>query len=162
MESYTLATDAPTAERRMIMWEIKDKYKECCHNEDCESFNTCIECWDEWAERNPPITNADRIRAMSDEELATHLYDIGWDCHLCAEHRRLDNEPLLRGEKCDENCFEHCLEWLKQPAEETVYCKDCEHLMFSDCYGECSKGHKGIVHPDDTCKHGVRRKANGV
>ena len=62
-------------------------------------------------------TNADRIRAMSDEELATHLHDIGWDCHLCAEHGRLDNEPLLRGEKCDEKCVEHCLEWLKKPAE---------------------------------------------
>ena len=62
-------------------------------------------------------TNADRIRAMSDEELATHLHDIGWDCHLCAEHGRLDNEPLLRGEKCDEKCVEHCLEWLQQPAE---------------------------------------------
>ena len=63
-------------------------------------------------------TNADRIRAMSDEELATHLHDIGWDCHLCAEHIRLDNEPLLRDQRCDENCFEHCLKWLKQPAEE--------------------------------------------
>ena len=64
-----------------------------------------------------PQTNADRIRAMSDEELATHLYDIGWDCNLCAEYMRLDNQPLLRGEKCDEKCVEHCLEWLKQPAE---------------------------------------------
>ena len=62
-------------------------------------------------------TNADRIRSMSDEELATHLHDIGWDCHLCAEHGRLDNEPLLRGKKCDEKCVEHCLEWLRQPAE---------------------------------------------
>lgn len=62
-------------------------------------------------------TNADRIRSMSDEELATHLHDIGWDCHLCAEHGRLDNEPLLRGEKCDEKCAEHCLEWLQQSAE---------------------------------------------
>lgn len=67
-----------------------------------------------------PTTNADRIRAMSDEELATHLHDIGWDCHLCAEHRRLDNEPLLRYEKCDEKCVEHCLEWLKQPAEDRL------------------------------------------
>ena len=66
---------------------------------------------------NPVKTNADRIRNMSDEELATHLHDIGWDCHLCAEHGRLDNEPLLRGEKCDEKCVEHCLEWLKKPAE---------------------------------------------
>ena len=67
------------------------------------------------------MTNADRIRAMSDEELATHLHDIGWDCHLCAEHGRLDNEPLLRGEKCDEKCVEHCLEWLHQPAEVNDY-----------------------------------------
>ena len=65
----------------------------------------------------PPQTNADRIRAMSDDELAKHLHDIGWDCHLCTEHTRLDNEPLLRSEKCDENCVKHCLEWLKQPAE---------------------------------------------
>ena len=66
---------------------------------------------------NPVKTNADRIRSMNDEELAKHLVDIGWDCHLCAEHGRLDNEPLLRGEKCDEKCAEHCLEWLRQPAE---------------------------------------------
>ena len=64
---------------------------------------------------NPVKTNADRIRSMSDEELAMCLYDIGWDCHLCAEHGRLDNEPFLCGEKCDEKCAEHCLEWLRQP-----------------------------------------------
>lgn len=67
--------------------------------------------------QNMPQTNADRIRAMSDEELARHLHCIGWDCHLCAENIRLDNEPLLRGEKCDEKCEEHCLQWLQQPAE---------------------------------------------
>ena len=76
---------------------------------ECAAFNRAVE--------DKPITNADRIRAMSDEELAKHLVDTGWDCHLCAEHRRLDNEPFLCGEKCDEKCAEHCLEWLKQPAE---------------------------------------------
>lgn len=64
-----------------------------------------------------PMTNADRIRAMTDEELAAYLVDIGFDCHLCSEHRRIDNEPLLRNEKCDEKCEKHCLEWIKQPAE---------------------------------------------
>ena len=62
-------------------------------------------------------TNADRIRSMNDEELAERLVDIGWDCNFCEEHLRLDNEPLLRGEKCDEKCEAHCLEWLQQPAE---------------------------------------------
>ena len=82
----------------------------------------CIKCRHNCGEptkwKAMPMTNAERIRAMSDEELARHLHCIGWDCHLCAEHKMLDNEPLLRLEKCDENCFEHCLEWLKQPAED--------------------------------------------
>lgn len=84
----------------------------------------CVKPWYETcpmsnvAAERKQMTNADRIRAMTDEELGEHLHDIGWDCHLCAEHRRLDNEPLLRGEKCDEKCVEHCLEWLKQPVKE--------------------------------------------
>ena len=67
--------------------------------------------------RTEPITNSDRIREMSDEELADYIVKIGWDCHFCEEHLRLDNEPLMRDEKCDEKCVRHCLEWLKQPAE---------------------------------------------
>lgn len=39
-----------------------------------------------------------------------------------------------------------------------VCCKDCEHLMFSDFYGECKKGYKGIVSPDDSCGRGVPRR----
>ena len=62
-------------------------------------------------------TNADRIRSMGVVELAKHLVDIGWDCHFCTEHCQLDNEPLMRGEKCDKKCAEHCLKWLQQPTE---------------------------------------------
>ena len=47
---------------------------------------------------NMPQTNADRIRNMSDEELAMCLYEIGYD----------------RGW----NALEGTLEWLQQPAEE--------------------------------------------
>lgn len=87
-----------------------------CANTKCVNRRSDIICCSSY---KPKVqTHADRIRAMSDEELATHLHDIGWDCHLCAEHIRLDNEPLLRGEKCDEKCVEHCLEWLKQPVED--------------------------------------------
>lgn len=40
---------------------------------------------------------------------------------------------------------------------EVVRCKDCKYLMFSDCYGECSRGHMGIVSPDDYCSRGERK-----
>lgn len=40
---------------------------------------------------------------------------------------------------------------------EVVRCKDCKNLMFSDFYGECSKGYMGIVSPDDYCSYGERK-----
>ena len=51
----------------------------CCGDEtayfmegsECDKFNQKILA--------PPPTNADRIRAMSDEELAMCLYEIGYD-----------------------------------------------------------------------------------
>ena len=44
------------------------------------------------------MTNADRIRSMSDEELAEFLYQVGYDNGWGLE--------------------EYALEWLQQPAEE--------------------------------------------
>ena len=43
-------------------------------------------------------------------------------------------------------------------AVEVVRCRDCKYLMFSDCYGECSKGYLGIVRPDDFCSRGERKE----
>lgn len=39
-----------------------------------------------------------------------------------------------------------------------VRCRECKHLMFSDCYGECGKGHMGIVRPNDFCSRGERKE----
>ena len=52
---------------------------------------------------------------------------------------------------------------LQQPQVEAenkniVHCKECKHLMFSDFEGECSKGYKGIVRPNDSCPFGVRER----
>ena len=57
-----------------------------------------------------PITNADRIRAMSDEELAEELHAImlGWNgwCDYHCENRG------------DDGCDKCILKWLKQPADQ--------------------------------------------
>ena len=58
----------------------------------CKLYPRCYGCN---AFRNP--TNADRIRSMSDEELAMCLYEIGYD------------------EGWDKP--EYALKWLQQPAE---------------------------------------------
>lgn len=70
----------------------------CCGDEvayfvegsKCDKFNQKVLA--------PPPTNADRIRAMSDEEMAECLYQIGYDNGW--------------GDKA------FALEWLQQPAEE--------------------------------------------
>ena len=53
----------------------------------------------------PPMTNADRIRAMSDEELARFLAEV--------EYRRsaAGGGAIWKG-------MAHALEWLQQPTEE--------------------------------------------
>ncbi len=53
-------------------------------------------------------TNADRIRAMSDEELAKML-TVGKVAFACFECREIGD-----GE-CSMKCDERCLEWLQQP-----------------------------------------------
>ena len=66
----------------------------------------------------PVITNADRIRAMSDEELAeflTHINPI--NCQDCAFSHGWSCQP----DRDDYSDFEKCKEgrkrWLQQPAE---------------------------------------------
>lgn len=58
----------------------------------------------------PKKSNADRIRSMTDEELAKFLADCS-DCASCY----LD-EPNNCG--TEETCAKAFLEWLKQPVEE--------------------------------------------
>ena len=85
----------------------------CKKFSDNEVTSWCIEgpCKD----KTP--SNADRIRAMSDEELTTFMECFGCG-HYCSEQERLGNEAsFFQGEKCDEKCEQHILEWLKQPAE---------------------------------------------
>ena len=56
--------------------------------------------------RTEPITNADRIRAMSDEELAKFIKTIKTRAALC--------KAVKNNDAFEELCS---AEWLKQPAE---------------------------------------------
>ena len=66
--------------------------------------------WRKWnAMRTKPITNADRIRAMTDEELA----ELWWervDCGECPVHR----DCRMTGQ----DCKKLALGWLQEEAKE--------------------------------------------
>lgn len=66
------------------------------------------------ANTDEPFTNADRIRAMTDEELASEMSDVfNEHCLRC---------PVLKAdchgwEKRNSRCYDAMLDWLKQECE---------------------------------------------
>lgn len=54
------------------------------------------------------LTNADRIRSMTDEELAEFIYEFNFkiDCRTC-------KEPVDEEGDCSGNCENEILRWLK-------------------------------------------------
>ena len=74
-----------------------------CKNKKC-SIGECSQ-WEGCSAYVPVVTNADRIRAMSDEELADVVAN-GVGCVLKAPHCM------------DSDCTPCILRWLKQPVEE--------------------------------------------
>lgn len=84
----------------------------CAHPRPCYDDRKCHykgECG-----HRAPLTNADRIRAMSDKELAELMRSM-MDCDSCGN---------MFSFKCDgsyEHCSSVCLNWLQQPAEEDDY-----------------------------------------
>lgn len=101
----------------------------CCHNckkdaNKCKEYHGCGSCnaWEQGI-----FTNADRIRAMSDEELAEFIIlspEMEFDvCLLCQFGNKTptdDRGQCLSGYgACDaESRAEAFKKWLKQPAEE--------------------------------------------
>lgn len=81
---------------------------ECETEEDFKFIGNAIAFHKKYlAEQEKPQTNADRIRAMSDEELAWEL--MTWRIETEAKHHGVEsNYP---------NTQKSILEWLKQPAE---------------------------------------------
>lgn len=63
-----------------------------------------------------PKTNADRIRAMSDEELTDAWIRDNTICHRCAYRDECECDEFVTNEKCREGI----LEWHKQPVKEEV------------------------------------------
>ena len=78
------------------------------------------------------------------------VYD-SYECKLCTKEDYCD---YCNAEKLADHLIANDI-------VPVVRCKDCKHLMFSDCYGECSRGYMGIVSPDDYCSYGERKCKNG-
>ena len=76
----------------------------------CKKNNSCTMCWRTSNKKCPHFvqkTNADRIRAMSDDELGEFIKDVKIRAAFCKAVKNNDAFEELGS-----------AEWLKQPAEE--------------------------------------------
>ena len=76
------------------------------------------------------------------------------NCHYCGKTKLF----LFRAVKSWNMMAETVKDQLDKDEVEIVRCKDCKYLMFSDCYGECTRNHLGIVRPDNYCSRGKRKE----
>ena len=83
----------------------------CKKFSDDKVTSWCV--WSPCASQTP--SNADRIRSMSDEELAEFLDGFGSQCIECAEYGKNKSCPIYKeGRYCRPKDI---FEWLKKPAE---------------------------------------------
>ena len=77
-----------------------------CAAPNCPLYGDCVAEWEKITKKT--VTNADRIRAMSDEELAWEL--MVWRCDAAARYHGI--------ESVYPDTQQTVLKWLQQPAEE--------------------------------------------
>ena len=103
----------------------KGHYMKCseqfgCSGEcaDCEELDKIVEKLAEYEDKEAlkPQTNADRIRAMSDEELADWLART--QIANVAEALEIAKIPYEQEDGIKNEVAKECLEWLQQPAGE--------------------------------------------
>lgn len=75
--------------------------------------------------RGGHMTNADKIRAMSDEELAVFLDDLTCLCVDCNDHDGVNENCPIYKQGCGRYCEpKDLMDWLQQPAEEEILDKE--------------------------------------
>lgn len=75
----------------------------CDYGKDCSAYTECVAY-------KPRITNADRIRAMSDEELATMFYGMCCGMELC--------DGCIAVNDCPGENANWWYNWLRQPVKD--------------------------------------------
>lgn len=89
-----------------------------CVSETCDYYNAHKDCSAICEKQGfkKILSNADRIRAMSDEELAEYIFDLGNGSEYCYGHCVFQNNCTTRGLDND-TCIKGVIDWLQQPAE---------------------------------------------
>ena len=81
---------------------------------NCKLNSSCVMCWRTSDKKCPNFiqkTNADKIRAMNDEDMAKWIDWLFGRCEWC------DTDKIATDDCNDVECTPCILKWLKQPFE---------------------------------------------
>ena len=93
------------------------KCENCTKYDDCRTGSGLT--WPCGAYVPKSVTNADRIRAMSDEELAVFLDDLTCLCVDCNDHDGVNENCPIYKQGCGRYCEpKDLMDWSQQPSEE--------------------------------------------
>lgn len=103
--------------------KCKFEHSEVCCNSGSTWFK--LSCQHEDCGNIVPITNADRIRAMSDEDLAKNNVRLSYQCDIDYNYEEEPYENWMQYYETsdgstfyeEEDAVEYELDWLRQPAE---------------------------------------------
>lgn len=79
----------------------------------CNGDKSKCDFYPEVRKKAKPMTNGDRIRAMSDEEFAEFCFKTHGLCELCIRKKDMRNCDMWY----DQKCVDEIVAWLKQPVE---------------------------------------------
>ena len=86
----------------------------------CYECSACARGDDHYRYYSTAHTNADRIRSMSDKELAEYIFDLGNGSEYCYGHCVYQDDCATKGLDHD-TCIKGVIDWLKKPAKEEHY-----------------------------------------
>lgn len=91
---------------------LSDNYEEA----DCQQ--EAIAAWNSRTGKDIKVdTNADRIRSMTDEELAEYIFDLGNGSEYCYGQCAYQDDCVTKGLDHD-TCIKGVTTWLRQPVKE--------------------------------------------
>ncbi len=86
----------------------------CKYEHEDEASPHCDKCTQNSTDKYTPASNADRIRGMTDEELAEFMRNM-MDCVSC---RKVMSRHDITCTGNYNECADRCKQWLQQPAKE--------------------------------------------
>ena len=128
---------------------------QCLYDDTIQNYAGVVAITEKWSKEHPRKTRQDVFL----EQWPEAEIDKSGCLMLCpltvsAEHRDRHGE-------CTNLVCSGCRRkfWMQEVEDENkIECRECQYLMFSDCYGECSKGNiSGVVKPHFSCGKGAIR-----